>query len=160
MSNNVRQADLGDAGVLADIHAACFEKEWSITEIEDLLRGDSNTGWVIEHGNDICAFAILMHAGDDVEILTIATSPEYKRAGYAKRLLCACDLALGMDRDVREAVDKRWLLEVAIDNVAAIGLYESLGFERIGQRKNYYAKSNGVFVDALVYSAKLSKLDH
>lgn len=160
MRVDVRLANAGDAGVMADIHADSFEKNWSKSEIEDLLQGDANSGWVIGRESDIYAFAILMHSGDDIEILTIATAPNHKRAGYAKKLLCTCDQALVSDCNAQDTTEKRWLLEVAIDNVAAIGLYESLGFGRIGRRKNYYTKPNGVCVDALVFSAKLGKLDH
>jgi ribosomal-protein-alanine N-acetyltransferase len=31
-----------------------------------------------------------------------------------------------------------WFLEVRESNVAAIALYEGLGFRRVGQRENYY----------------------
>ncbi|MFC7292408.1 GNAT family N-acetyltransferase [Hirschia litorea] len=151
----VREAEPGDAGRVADIHAACFAKAWSKLDIERMLLAETNSSWVLTRNGDICAFAILMWAGDDVEILTIATALEWKRCGYAKQLLCACDNAFKNNSD--EAA-RRWLLEVAVDNLPAIALYESLGFEQIAKRRNYYRREDGVNVDAFVFSAKIGNL--
>ena len=51
--------------------------------------------------------------------------------------------------------------EVRRSNVAAISLYESLGFSRIGERKGYYPDGYGAAggdrEDAVVMSAAVSK---
>ena len=39
------------------------------------------------------------------------------------------------------AADRRLLLEVRTDNVAAIALYDSEGFTRLGVRRRYYQPS-------------------
>ena len=41
-------------------------------------------------------------------------------------------------------------LEVAVDNAAAISLYQGLGFEAAGRRNHYYARDGGAAVDALI----------
>src|ERR1700685_4492534 len=62
------------------------------------------------------------------EILFIAVDPAYRRHGIAKELR------------KRELAASRgeWFLEVRESNLAAIGLYESLGFRVAGRRENYY----------------------
>ena len=52
------------------------------------------------------------------------------------------------------------ILEVRPSNVAALQLYQSLGYEQIGLRKNYYPvdAANGLREDALVL-AKSIKLE-
>ncbi len=47
-------------------------------------------------------------------------------------------------------------LEVAAGNAAAIGLYEGAGFQRVGLRRGYYAKSEGPAEDALVLRRPLN----
>jgi ribosomal protein S18 acetylase RimI-like enzyme len=47
-------------------------------------------------------------------------------------------------------------LEVGTDNPAALALYTSLGFQRVGARKGYYASHSQSAGDALVLKAALS----
>jgi len=44
--------------------------------------------------------------------------------------------------DARETGYRDILLEVADDNVAAITLYEQIGFVEIGVRRKYYSRRN------------------
>lgn len=63
------------------------------------------------------------------EILFIAVDPAYRRRGIARKLL---ENALA--RSTGE-----WFLEVRESNIAAISLYESLGFEPAATRQDYYS---------------------
>ncbi|HWW25876.1 MAG TPA: ribosomal-protein-alanine acetyltransferase, partial [Caulobacter sp.] len=49
----------------------------------------------------------------------------------------------------KEAAAFEMFLEVAADNVAAIRLYETTGFARVGLRKGYYPHADGA-KDAVV----------
>lgn len=70
----------------------------------------------------------------EYEIHTVGIDPLLQGHGFGRKLvealLAAADEAPG---DV--------FLEVRVDNEPAIGLYESLGFEKVGLRKNYYRPS-------------------
>ena len=81
--------------------------------------------------------------GGEAEILSICVSPAVRRAGIARALLVAflSDLPPGT----------RSLLEVAVDNLAAISLYESCDFSEVGRRPNYYAGGK-TKVDAIIYA--------
>ena len=46
-------------------------------------------------------------------------------------------------------------LEVAADNDAAIALYKKQGFETVGRRAGYYARSDHPAVDAIVLRKRL-----
>ena len=56
----------------------------------------------------------------------------------------------------REAGTAEAFLEVAVDNEAAITLYELMGFERTGVRKAYYDLGPAGFMDALVMRLDLN----
>ena len=72
-------------------------------------------------------FSILLH--DEVELLVVAVAPQYSRQGLGRALLRSVLSILG-EVDV--------FLEVRESNVRALGLYQGLGFQQVGLRKNYY----------------------
>ena len=73
---------------------------------------------------------------DEAEILSIGVSPDRQRQGVGKRLLQRF-FYYGASRNMAKAV-----LEVAEDNVPALGLYRDFGFAEFGRRKNYYKQGN------------------
>lgn len=74
----------------------------------------------------------LLIAADQAEVLTIGVVPSAQRRGLA-RLMLADFYAEARRRGAREL-----FLEVRVDNAAAVALYESERFERIGHRRGYY----------------------
>jgi [ribosomal protein S18]-alanine N-acetyltransferase len=62
------------------------------------------------------------------EILFIAVDPAHRRRGIGRRLL----------ENELAGSSGEWFLEVRESNLAAIRLYESLGFRMAGRRENYY----------------------
>lgn len=68
------------------------------------------------------------------ELLRIAVRPEFRRRGFARILMA----------NLR--IPGRILLEVAENNVAAIELYKSTGYQAIANRKNYYSDGSNCLV--------------
>lgn len=69
---------------------------------------------------------------DEAEVQTIGVHPDVQGKGLGRALL---------NELLTVAGDRRVLLEVRTDNLPAIALYESVGFSRIGLRRNYYRPS-------------------
>lgn len=69
----------------------------------------------------------------EYEIHTIGVDPAYQGKGIGRRMM----------NDLLDGIDPGSVvyLEVRTDNVPAIALYESLGFEKMGVRKRYYQAS-------------------
>jgi [ribosomal protein S18]-alanine N-acetyltransferase len=63
------------------------------------------------------------------EILFIAVDPAHRRRGIAKGLL----------KNELDGSRGAWFLEVRESNLAAIRLYETLGFQVAGRREEYYS---------------------
>ncbi|MFN2307415.1 MAG: GNAT family N-acetyltransferase [Paracoccaceae bacterium] len=131
---------------LAATHAAAFlhERPWRESEFASLLagRGTILTG-------DAAAFVVGRVVLDEVEILTVATHPDHRRAGLARRRVAALlDKARNMGATTA-------FLEVAADNGAARALYRDLGFDETGRRRSYYARETGK-VDAITMSLRLT----
>ncbi len=83
------------------------------------------------------AFGLALEAGDDAELLTIASAPAERRAGLGLRIFRA------LDAEANKRSLKRWVLEVAHNNLPALALYKSVGFVEIGVRKGYYRTAEG-----------------
>jgi [ribosomal protein S18]-alanine N-acetyltransferase len=97
----------------------------------------------------LVSFVLVSFISPQCEILTFATAQSARRKGVGRALFAH------MFEAMRECGAEEVFLEVATDNDAARGLYESLGFTQVGLRKSYYARRVGYPVDALVLSCDL-----
>lgn len=143
-----------EADALADIHAEAFSRSWSADDFA-ALSGDRrvfslglrrhSTFWPPR----LVGFVLVRVAADEAEILSIAVHGASRGRGHGRLLM---DEALR--RLYRERVESCFL-EVDRDNRTAVGLYESLGFETVGERKSYYRRDEGPAGAALVMRLKL-----
>ena len=78
------------------------------------------------------AYAGLWFDGDVAQVMTIGVAPGAQRRGLGATLLTAL-----ADR-ARELGADSVLLEVRVDNAAAIALYERFAFTVVGRRRRYY----------------------
>ena len=144
---SLRSAVPSDAADLSRLHSASFDDGWTQDNFATWLSRVEAIA-VIGGEREAVAFGLALAAGDDAELLTIATDPDGRRAGWGRRIFHALD-AEALNRGL-----ERWVLEVARNNLPAIGLYKSAGFMEIGVRKAYYRTREGR-VDALVMSRKV-----
>ena len=92
-------------------------------------------------------------AADEAEVLSVAVLADWHRQGVGDRLMQAFHARLQSDGG------KSVFLEVAQDNVAAIGLYRALGYAEVGRRRGYYAATVGTPArDALVMRLQFADL--
>jgi ribosomal-protein-alanine N-acetyltransferase len=134
----IRPATASDVEAIVAIELACFGAgAWSETLVRDEVTGERHHVLV---GDDRQAYGAISLAGDVADLDRIAVLPAARGWGLARELLTNL-----IDR-ARDVGAERMLLEVAATNTAAIGLYESFGFETISTRKAYYPDG----ADALV----------
>lgn len=100
------------------------------------------------------AYCILFPAVDELHLLNITVSPHLRKLGLGKRMMAAIEGVAAQQKM------PRIILEVRPSNSPALALYQKLGYEQIGVRKNYYPASpeTGLREDALVL-AKSIKLE-
>src|SRR5690606_11579926 len=94
----------------------------------------------------VLGYAGLWYDSHDCHVMTLAVLPEMQRRGIADMLLA--DLTL----EALKRGGRRLLLEVRVDNDAALALYTKHGFERLGIRKKYYQPEG---IDAYVLALDL-----
>ncbi|MCI1832171.1 MAG: ribosomal protein S18-alanine N-acetyltransferase [Bifidobacterium sp.] len=101
----------------------------------------------VGHGFTIRGYAGYWFNGEEAEIMTLAVGKDYQRLGIASALLAA------MMESARGRNAWRMLLEVRVDNDAALALYRRFGFTRLGLRKRYYQPQN---IDAYTMQARFA----
>jgi ribosomal-protein-alanine N-acetyltransferase len=97
------------------------------------------------------AYCILFPAVDELHLLNITVSPKLRRLGIGVKMMNAIE-GVAAQQNM-----PRIILEVRPSNTAALHLYQTLGYEQIGLRKNYYPVDavNGLREDALVLTKSI-----
>ena len=132
---NYVKVDIGYADEMQKIEEVCFKDPWSILSVMSELN--NNTSFYI--GIVDCETDLLIgYAGfrliiDEIEIMRVAVLPDYRRNGFAAKMIRKLE-SEWLDYDVVCAH-----LEVRESNYAARALYESLGFVPEFIRKGYYS---------------------
>lgn len=148
----IRPAALADAEALSRVHVQSFGDGWTPEDIRTWIAHPEGIARVADENREQFAFALALAAGEDAELLTIATQPSHRGRGLGHMIFAALDVEAA-----RRGL-KRWILEVARNNLPAIALYKSEGFVEIAVRKAYYEQPQGR-VDALVMSRPVGSSD-
>jgi ribosomal-protein-alanine N-acetyltransferase len=135
VSDQIRiwQGGLGDAALLAALHAPAFSDAWPEPAFASLLARDEVTVLLGAFGDEgPQGFILVRTVADEAEVLTFCVTAGARRRGLGRALLAAaCSAAR-----VRGAVHA--FLEVGAKNDAALGLYRDAGFAEVGRRAAYY----------------------
>ena len=131
---------------LSEIHASAFkhERPWSHVEFENLCAQPSTCLISDPH-----CFALGRVVEDELEVLSVACDPSHQRQGRGRTVLETM-FKVSIVRGAKWA-----FLEVAADNIPALQLYKSLGFEKAGLRKNYYTRASQSKCDANILRKSL-----
>lgn len=127
----VRKAERSDAPNIAMAEQAYIDCPWTESQIAEEIDGGA-VFLVAESEGEFCGYVSGRTVDDECEISNIAVVEKYRRQGIGKTLLSS----LLTELTVR-GVHSVFLL-VRDGNVPATALYQSLGFIRVGLRKNYY----------------------
>lgn len=111
-------------------------------------QGEKYLNLKLTVNNQIVAFAISQIVLDEATLFNVAVDPAFQQKGYGKRLLSALFLQLK-----EKGVATVWL-EVRESNPAR-KLYDSLGFNEVDIRKNYYPTPDGGRENAVVMALYL-----
>lgn len=139
----MREEDLSE---VLRIEKESFSDPW--TEecfLEDLHRELSYPA-VAKIGGKVVGYTCLWKILDELQIANIAVDKGYRRKGIAQKLM-AWVIQQGTGQGC-----KRITLDVRESNIIALEFYRKYGFEKIGQRKNYYCYP---VEDAIIMEKKL-----
>ncbi len=129
------------------IEEQIYPHPWSRKIFHDCLR----TGYecrVYEASHSVLAYSVMSAAAGEAHLLNLSVHPQQQGKGLGRFVLQR------VIRQAREQSADTLFLEVRISNHIACRLYESEGFNEIGQRFGYYPAKNGR-EDALVFARPL-----
>jgi len=129
----IEKARKKDLPNILAIENLSFSNPWSKNQFEESL----SNFYVAKKGNKIVGFIGIQRLIDEAHILHMATHPDYREQGIARKML---QKAMGSRA-------KKFILEVRKSNTAAQSLYKSFGFQVISIRNKYYGDNDE---DALV----------
>ncbi len=120
-----------DVDAVASIERNTYDFPWSPGIFADCLRVGYDCR-LLECDGNIVGYGIMSTAAGECHILNVCLSAASQRQGLGRVLVYhMIDIAAA-------ARAQRVYLEVRPSNVAAVRLYESIGFTQIGLRKGYY----------------------
>jgi len=143
MKTEYRTLSVGNSLELCELEAKCFGDPWTEKMFIDSLSSKYTQAIGAFCEDRLVGYVMWIFAGDCFEILNVATDPEMRRRGIAKRMI---NLLAGYARECGIA---NILLEVRQSNTPARTLYEYLGFKAVGVRRNYYKNpvENAILMD-------------
>ena len=139
---STREATVDDLDDIMAIEEESFTVPWSRDSWERELANPLTYHEVLLYHDVIIGYVGAWLLGDQAHIGNVAIGAEFRGNGYGRYMMNYYLFAI-YEKDMTSAT-----LEVRDDNYPAIKLYESLGFQLEGVRKNYYAH---VKRDGLIY---------
>ena len=122
-----------DIPLIAELERECFSSPWSEKALEEELSNENAVFFTAKKDGRVVGYMGMHCVLDECYIANVAVSNNERRQGIGRKLLC-----YGEER-ARERDCSFISLEVRVSNENAIGLYMSEGYEKMGERKNFYS---------------------
>ena len=127
-------------GIL-EIENIVFSKPWARVQIKNELNLRTNAeNWVYMEGQQVAGYILGWQVVDEFHIYNIAVHTDFQRKHIGRSLI------EHICRRLQSQGVQRVYLEVSWKNKSAQKLYESMGFQQMGMRKDYYAKGDHAFL--------------
>jgi len=130
-----RQANAFDLPVFVSLDKELFPySPWSASQYKEEFSSPTRHFVVaVDEARNIIGYAgVFAPGGAEADVLTVGVIPAQRGKGIARQLM----------RMITEWATAQgsiaMMLEVKVDNIEAIGLYESLGYSKLNIRKDYF----------------------
>lgn len=130
----IRMMEEKDLDQVAAIEADLFSMPWSRNGFAESMELPHTLFLTAVMDGRVAGYCGFFQSFDEADITNVAVSLEFQGQGIGSDMLKAL-LLLGKERGI-----VNYTLEVRLSNTSAIHVYEKLGFEREGIRKNFYEK--------------------
>lgn len=143
----MRKMTASDLPEVLTIERKNYQFPWGEDIFKDCFKAGYSC-WVCEEMDKVLGYSLLSLAVDEAHILNISVDPAEQKQGIGRKML---EHLIEAVRGRAETV----FLEVRPSNTAAIALYQDVGFNEIGVRKDYYPAENNGREDAIMLALQL-----
>lgn len=140
MNLKISRMQISDLDSIHDILVSEFDDFWTPSIFKEELQNSNSLYFMAQIDDEIVGFAGIKIILDEADLMNIVVKKSYRNKGIGKSLLNYI-ISNSKDLDLQSIT-----LEVNENNSVAIHLYESLGFQKVGFRKNYYKNDNGLLM--------------
>lgn len=117
---------------VAGLEKLCFSDPWSENSIASELCNPLSMWLVAETDGIVVGYVGSQTVMSETDMMNIAVHPDCRRQGIAAALVNALVASL------QDMGSHSLTLEVRASNAPARALYDMLGFQQVGLRRNYY----------------------
>lgn len=132
----VRPMNEADLPEIAALDAQSYPFPWTLGNFADSMRSGYRC-CVYEADGEIIGYAVMMLVVGEAHLLNITIAPARQGQGWGRALM-----RYVIGRAHQDHAESIWL-EVRPSNSVARHLYDSMGFDCVSVRKNYYPAING-----------------
>lgn len=143
-SPKLRRMRPGDVGRVMEVEQAAYPFPWTEGIFRDCMRVGYGC-WVMENEGALVGHAVLAVAAGEAHLLNLTIDVHHQGQGLGRLLL------RHLVGNARSEGVENLFLEARPSNLAALNLYRSEGFRRVGIRHRYYPAHDGR-EDAWVFS--------
>lgn len=146
-SGQFRSINEADLPAIMEIELQAYPYPWTQGILRDCIRIGYSC-YLYEVDKRVLAYGVMSVAAGEAHVLNLCVRPEIQSQGLGTKML---KHLISLAR--RQGADTL-LLEVRPSNLAALKLYQNMGFNEVGSRKNYYPAEQGR-EDALIFALAL-----
>ncbi len=117
-----------------------FQQKLPYDQLESDILFNTNSLYIVAKDAETIGYIGATVVDNHIDIINLFVSEDYRRQGIAKELVNRLSDYTETPKDVTITLD------VKETNKHAIKLYQSLGFQMIDKRKNYYQDGKDAFV--------------
>ncbi len=131
-----RDMQAADLNAIMEIEPHIYSHPWSQGNFRDSLNS-GYPAWVLEYEGKLIGYSLMMIVLDEAHLLNLSIAKAHQKQGLGRLLL---------EHMIQVAKNKNaanMFLEVRASNVAAIALYENIGFNEMAIRRSYYPAHHG-----------------
>lgn len=138
----IEKMQLCDIAEIALLEKECFSAPWSENALSDELENELARFFVARYENKFAGYIGAFNVFGEVSITNVAVAENMRKKGVATALLEK------LEETARLENADFITLEVRASNEKAINLYKKNGFQRVGERKDFYSnpKENAILM--------------
>jgi ribosomal-protein-alanine N-acetyltransferase len=138
---HIRRAGPDDLEAIGAIERGCFDEErYPRRALRAMLSWEGFTTFLAEGDGPLGSATLYHRRGEDAQVVSLGVLPEHRDRGIATALMDAVEDA------ARASGARRVVLQVGVQNVAAMNLYLRRGYALRGILRDYYGRRKDAYL--------------